>query len=209
MKNFYTVDEKKLFRKLKTPKKIQDYINSLEFNFEEDGDFCMSPREVMRTGKANCIEGAMLAAAILEFHGARPLILDLRSTKKPYDDDHIVAIFKQFGCFGAISKTTHCVLRYREPIYKTLRELALSYFHEYFLDSGQKTLREYSEVFDLSHFDHLNWRTTQDSLLEISFYLDKIKHYKILSPKQVKNLRRADKIEIAAGKLVEHIKNKK
>jgi hypothetical protein len=77
------------------------------------------------------------------------------------------------------------------------------------LDSGQKTLREYSEVFDLSHFDHLNWRTTQDSLLEISFYLDKIKHYKILSPKQVKNLRRADKIEIAAGKLVEHIKNKK
>jgi len=94
----------------------------------------MSPREVIKNEKANCIEGAILAAAVLEFHGARPLVLDLRSTKKPYDDDHVVAVWKQFGCFGAISKTTHAVLRYREPVYKTLRELALSYFHEYFFE---------------------------------------------------------------------------
>jgi hypothetical protein len=199
----YSEFEAKLFCGLNSPKKIQDYVNSLDFNFEENGDSCMSPREVIRNKKANCIEGAILAAAILEFHGHRPLVMDLRSTKKPYDDDHVVAVWKQFGCFGAISKTTHAVLRYREPVYKTLRELAVSYFHEYFLNGGEKTLREYSELFDLSHFNRLNWRTTTDSLLEISFYLDKIKHYKILSPAQIKNLRKADKIEIEAGKLTE------
>ena len=203
----YSRTEIKLFRRLNSPAKIQDYVNSLSFNFEENGDSCMSPREVIGTGKANCVEGAILAAAILEFHGARPLVVDLRSTKKPYDDDHVVAVWKQFGCFGAISKTTHAVLRYREPIYKTLCELSLSYFHEYFLNSGQKTLREYSEVFDLNYFNKLNWRTTPESLLEISFYLDKIKHHKILSLVQIKNLRRADKIEIEAGKLVENRKN--
>jgi hypothetical protein len=204
MKKFdYSKSETKLFDKLNSPQKIQDYVNSLRFNFEENGDSCMSPREVIKNKQANCIEGAILAAAILEFHGARPLLLDLRSTKKPYDDDHVVAVWKQFGCFGAISKTNHGVLRYREPIYKTLRELALSYFHEYFLESGQKTLREYSELFDLRHFDNLNWRTTSNSLLQISFHLDKIKHHKILSSAQIKNLRRADKIEIEAGKIVE------
>jgi hypothetical protein len=209
MKKFgYTKSETKLFRRLNSPKKIQDYVNSLRFNFEENGDTCMSPREVLKNKKANCIEGAILAAAVLEFHGARPLVLDLRSTKKPYDDDHVVAVFKQSGCFGAISKTNHAVLRYREPIYETVRELALSYFHEYFLNSGRKTLREYSDLFDLSHFDNLNWRTTDKSLLRISFYLDKIKHRKILSPKQIKNLRPADKVEIEAGKIAEHKKIK-
>lgn len=203
-KKNYSKSETKLFARLNSPTKIQDYLNSLKFNFEEDGDSCMSPREVIKNKKANCIEGAILAAAVLEFHGHKPLVVDLRSTKKPYDDDHVVAVCKQFGSFGAISKTNHGVLRYREPIYKTLRELVLSYFHEYFLNNGQKTLREYSELFDLSHFDHLNWRTTDKSLLKISFYLDKIKHYKILSDKQIKNLRKADEIEIEAGKVVEY-----
>ena len=144
----------------------------------------------------------MLAAAILEFYGHKPLLVDLRSVK-PADDDHVVAVFKQFGCFGAISKTNHAVLRYREPIYKSIRELALSYFHEYFLKNGQKTLREYSEVFDLSRFDYLDWRTSAENLFEIPHALDKIKHYKILNPAQIKNLRRADRIEIKAGELVE------
>jgi hypothetical protein len=166
MKFNYNKAETKLFGQLNSPQKIQDYINSLSFNFEDEGDTCMSPREVIRSEKANCIEGAILAAAVLEFHGARPLVLDLRSTKKPYDDDHVVAVWKQFGCFGAISKTTHAVLRFREPVYETVRELALSYFHEYFLNNGQKTLREYSDIFDLSHFDRLNWRTTPESLRE-------------------------------------------
>jgi hypothetical protein len=163
------------------------------------------------------MEGALLAAAILEFHGNKPLLMDLRSAND--DLDHVVALFKQFGRWGAISKTNHVVLRYREPVYRTIRELALSYFHEYFLDNGKKTLREYSVPVDLRFFTPLanphpypsprgrgekqNWRTTEKDLIELPEYLDKAKHYKILSPAQIKNLRKADGIEIKAGKLVQ------
>lgn len=204
----YTKEEIKLFKKLNTPSKIQDYLNSLEFNFEDNGDTCMSPREVIKNKKAHCMEGAMFASAVLEFHGHKPTVLDLRSVKRPYDYDHVLAIFKQFGSFGAISKTNHAVLRYREPVYKTVRELALSFFHEYFLNSnGKKTLREYSMPFDLNYFNKLGWRTTEKDLFEISFYLDEIKHFKILTLEQEKNLRKADKIEIEAGSIVEYKKS--
>ena len=157
----------------------------------------------------------MFAAAVLEFHGHKPWLLDLRSENKSHDDDHVVAVFKQYGCFGAISKTNHAVLRYREPIYKSRRELALSFFHEYFLNNGKKTLREYSPLLDLSRFDpgsranlatgqiKVHWRTASEDLFQIPEFLDKLKHYTILSKKPIKNLRKADKIEIKAGKLAE------
>lgn len=199
----YTKDEIKLFRRLNTPQKIQDYLNSLKFNFREDGVFS-SPRVVIKSGMVDCLEGALLAVAILEFHRGKASVLDLRSSKKPFDYDHVVAVFKKDGYFGAISKTNHAVLRYREPIYKTVRELVMSYFHEYFLNDGKKTLREYSDVFDLNKLNRLNWRTTENNLWEVHEVLDKIKHYPVLSPRQIKNLRKADKIEIEAGKIVEY-----
>ena len=198
----YNRSEQKLFAKLNSPKKIQDFLaQKIKHNPARDGVECRSPREVLKFGKAHCMEGALLAAAILEFHGQKPLLMDLRSTSE--DLDHVVALFKQGGCWGAISKTNHVVLRYREPVYKTLRELAMSFFHEYFLDNGKKTLREYSDFFDLRFFDCRDWRTTQKDLVELPDVLDKVRHHKILSPAQIKNLRLADKIEIKAGKLVE------
>lgn len=207
MKDFgYNKEEVRLFRKLNSPQKIQDYLNSIPFNFEEKGETCMSPRVAIRKNKVHCMEGAMLAAAILEFHGYKPLVVDLRSIKKPHDDDHIIAVFKKFGCFGAISKTNHPVLRYREPVYKTLRELVMSYFHEYYLVNGLKTLREYTDPFDLNYFNKLEWRTSEKDLLDIPHHLDKIKHYKILTPTQEKNLRKVDEIEVDAGDLEEYSK---
>jgi hypothetical protein len=235
--NPYNPAETKLFKRLNSPKKIQDFLAlKIRHNPARDGVECRSPRRVLREGKAHCMEGALLAAAILEFHGHKPLLLDLRSTSD--DLDHVVALFSQFGCWGAISKTNHVVLRYREPIYKSIRELALSYFHEYFLDSGKKTLREYSMPFDLGYLDKYllnsnpepvikfrfrashpvslretpllnrrggsaDWRITDRDLDMLPEYLDSAKHYKILSPAQIKNLRKADAIEIKAGKLVE------
>jgi hypothetical protein len=207
MKDFgYTKEEKFIFKKLNTPAKIQDYLNSIPFNFEEFGDTFMSPRRVIQNKKAHCMEGAMFASATLEFHGYKPLVFDLRSVKKPYDFDHVLAVWKQDGFWGAISKTNHGVLRYREPIYKTLRELALSYFHEYFLDTGEKTLREYSIPLNLNQFNKINWRTADEELWDVPIALDKIKHYRILNKKQEKTLRKADKIEIEVGKIVEYKK---
>jgi hypothetical protein len=202
-KTDYTKNETKLFRKLSSPQKIQDHLNSLKFNFREDGVFS-SPRVVIKSGTVDCLEGALFASAVLEFHGEKPLVLDLRSSKKPFDYDHVVAVFKKDNYFGAISKTNHAVLRYREPVYKTIRELVMSYFHEYFLNDGKKTLREYSDVFDLNKLNHLEWRTTEKNLWEVHEVLDKIKHYPVLAPKQIKNLRKADKIEVEAGKIVEY-----
>ncbi len=198
----YSSQEIKLFKRLSTPKKIQDFLESLPANFEKEGETCRSPRMVLKHKTAHCMEGAMLAAAILEYHGHQPLVIDLRSIK-PHDDDHIVAVFKEFGHWGAISKTNHAVLRFREPVYKTIRELVMSYFHEYFMDNGNKTLREYTLPINLQKFNKFNWRTSGKDLFEITDAIDKLKHIFILSRKQQKNLRKADKIEIKAGKLIE------
>lgn len=197
----YSSSEIKLFKKLNSPKKIQDFLNSLKFNFEPKGDTCYSPRFVVKNKTAHCMEGAMFAAAVLEFHGHKPLVMDLRAVA--HDFDHVVTVFEKYGCFGAISKTNHAVLRYREPIYRSVRELAMSYFHEYFDEKGRKTLREYSVPFNLNYFNKLNWRTSENHLFKIPDYLDEIKHFIILNKKQGKNLRKADQIEIKAGKLVE------
>lgn len=195
----YTKEEIKLFKNLNTPAKVQDYLNSLKHNPK---DTWHSPRQVIKTKKAYCIEGAILAASIFQFHKQKPLLLDIRG-KSP-DVDHVLALFKQNGYWGAVSKTNHAVLRYREPIYKSIRELVLSYFHEYFLDNGKKTLRDYSLPVNLNKFNKKNWQTSQEDLGYIAEYIDDVKHYKILKPWQIKNLRKADKIEIQAGKLLEY-----
>ncbi|KKR70664.1 MAG: hypothetical protein UU13_C0002G0009 [Candidatus Nomurabacteria bacterium GW2011_GWB1_40_7] len=189
-----------LMRKLDTPAKVQDFLNSLEFNFEEGGETLKSPLFALREKKAHCFEGALLGAYILFLRGSTPFLMHLKATKHDYD--HVIAPFKIGNFWGALSKTNHAVLRYREPIYKNIRELALSYFHEYFLDNGEKTLRQYSELFNLNTLRN-DWATSGKNLWYIDKKLDKIKHYDIMSKACVKKLRKADKIEIKAGKIVE------
>jgi hypothetical protein len=135
--------------------------------------------------------------------GQRPLLLDL-VTIRP-DFDHVVALFTEDGHWGAISKTNHAILRYREPIFKNVRELALSYFHEYFLPDGKKSLRTFSEPFDLSKLGTF-WITTNDNLASITELIDHSPHTDILSSKQKRKLRKADQIEIDATDLEEYKK---
>jgi hypothetical protein len=197
----YTTKEQAVIARLSTPAKIQDYLNALSINFEPDGDTCRSPREVLRTKRAHCLEGALFAAAVLWYHGQQPLLLDLKAAAHDYD--HVVTLFKQHGRWGAISKTNHAVLRYREPVYATVRELALSYFHEYFDHSGKKTLRSFSRPFSLKRFG-TSWITDSDDLWEIGAALDGATHTPIAPPSQLKKLRLADPLEIEAGKLTEY-----
>src|SRR3989344_6708420 len=137
-KQVFTKQEWQLLASLNSPRKIQDYLDTLGINFEKGGETLRSPREVMKVGEAHCIEGALMAATALWYHDKSPLLLDLVTSKS--DFDHVVALFKVGKHWGALSKTNHAVLRYREPVYKSVRELAMSYFHEYFLDNGKKTL---------------------------------------------------------------------
>jgi hypothetical protein len=154
----------------------------------------------MRERKAHCIEGAFLAAFCLKLQGKKPLVVDLKTTED--DFEHVIAVFKQNGKWGALSKTNHAVLRYREPVYRDIRELVMSYFHEYFDNKGKKNLRSFSLPINLNKFGD-DWITSEENLWEIHDALDKVKHFKILTRKQIRNLRKADKIEIKAGKIVE------
>lgn len=195
-------EELRTLKKLNTPKKIQDFIDKIPINFEQDGYTFLSPRRVLRENRAHCIEAACLAALALRLQGQKALILDLTSNKK--DEDHVIAVFKQHGHWGAISKTNHATLRYREPVYKTIRELVMSYFHEYFTNhNGKKTLRSYSQPINLAYFDKKGWITDEENLWYIVEHIFKIPHTNILSRKQIAVLRKADPIEIDAGKLTE------
>jgi hypothetical protein len=187
-------------RKLDSPKKIQDFINGIRTNTERGGDTCTSPLVTLRRKRAHCMEGALVAALALWMHGEPPLILDLRTTND--DVDHLVTLYRRHGMWGGITKTTHAVLRYREPIYRDVRELAASYFHEYFLDSGKKTLRQYSDPFDLRKWKG-DWITAEEDLWDLEAAIDKSSHRDLLTKSQIAGLRRADTIEIRAGKIRE------
>ena len=190
-----------LLKRLSTPKKIQDFLNKLPFDFELGEEIDRSVRGVLKNKKADCAGGAILAAAALWVQGRPPLLLDLQAEKK--DVDHVVALFKEGKYWGAISKTNHAVLRYREPVYKSVRELVLSYFHEYFLPSGRKTLRTYSRPFDLSKHGR-KWLIDKEAVIDVIYSLDVSPHTQILTPEQKKGLRSADIIEIKAGEIVEY-----
>lgn len=194
LRDVLTKSESKLFSRLNSPAIIQDYLISLPFNHEQDGETYMSPRRTIAAGTAHCFEGALFAAAALLYHGQKPLLLDLRTTND--DQDHVVALFREGKFWGAISKTNHAVLRYRDPIYATVRELALSYFHEYFLGNGKKTMRAYSAPYDLSKLSDLSWVTGDDDLVELVNNLDDSPHFDIVPNGLLKRLRRADSIEI-------------
>ncbi len=194
-------DELRLLRSLNSPGKIQDYLDRIPINFEPGGDTCLSPRRVIRENRAHCIEAAMLAAVAFRLNNEPPLVLHLASCA--HDFDHVVALFKRQGCWGAVSKTNHAVLRYREPVYRTLRELALSYFHEYTDDNGRKTLRSYSLPIKLSRFDKMGWITNEDDNWDIAIHLAESKHFPLLNRSQIAALRKAHPTEIKAGKIVQ------
>lgn len=187
--------EWRVFQKLSTPQKIQDYLDTLPINFETSGEETyMSPRRVLREKTAHCFEGALLAAAALAYYGKKPLLMDLKTT--PADEDHVVALFKERGRWGAISKTNHAILRYRDPIYLTARELALSYVNEYITDDGRKSMRSYSRPFDLSRYPPSEWITNEEDLVFLVNEVDGSKHFPIAPKKVLQKLRRAASIEI-------------
>ncbi len=194
-------EEFAILKNLSTPEKIQNYLDTLPINFEKKGETNMSPRRVLREQKAHCMEGAMLAALALMLQEEKPLVLDLKTIKG--DDDHVIALYKRNSHRGAISKTNHATLRFRDPIYKTVRELAASYFHEYFLDSnGEKTLRSHSGPFNLSRYG-TSWITAEEDLWDIAQDLDTAPHYLLFPKENGKFIRKADSMERKAGKLTE------
>jgi hypothetical protein len=189
-----------VFHQLSTPSKIQDFLDTLEINYEIGGETNFSPSRVMEERKAHCLEGAVFAAAVLAYHGHKPFLMDFQTAFD--DEDHVVAVFTWYGHWGAISKTNHSVLRYRDPIYRTPRELAMSYAHEYFMWDGRKSLRAYSTPFDMSQYPPEKWVTSRRDLDWLPEAIDSSLHFPVL-PKRKMQLRIASKIEIAALRTIE------
>ncbi len=187
--------------RLSTPEKIQGFLDALPSNFEIGGQTCLSVREVLRLRRAHCIEGAMLAACALWVHGEPPLLMDLRAER---DYDHVVVLFRRKGHWGAISKTNPPVLRWRDPVYRTLRELAMSYLHEYANDRAQKTLRSYSRPFDLRGLDPEIWVTSSKNCWDVGEAVDEIRHYRLVTKRQARSLRLRDSMERRAEALLQH-----
>ena len=188
--------ERAILRGLNTPEKIQRYLDDLAYNKEVDGETCRSPRRVLRDRTAHCMEGALFAAAALAMHGHPPLLFDLEAVR---DDDHVLALFQRQGHWGAITKSNYSGLRYREPVYRTLRELAMSYFEHYYNLKREKTLRAYSGAVKLKRFDRLHWTTAEEDIWAIPEYLTTIRHTPLLRPGLAGKLGRVDDRLFAAG----------
>jgi hypothetical protein len=170
--------EYRILRSLSTPHKIQKYLDDLPYNKERDGETCRTPRRVLRDQTAHCFEAALFGAAALRLHGRPPLILDLESVR---DDDHVIAIYRDHNCWGAIGKSNYAGLRFREPVYRSLRELVMSYFEHYYNLQGEKTLRAYSRPVNLKRFDSISWMTSNEDVWLIPEYLTTISHTPILT----------------------------
>jgi hypothetical protein len=189
-----TAEEGRLLRSLSSPRRIQDFLFSLPANFEEQGDTLYSVRRVLRHRRAHCIEAAFLAACALWLQGEPPLVIDMAAKG---DADHVIAVFRSDGCWGAISKSNHIWLRWRDPIYRTVRELVMSYFHEY-VNGARKTLRGYSQPVDLRRYPAEMWITSEEDCWDVGAALTDVPHLPVLTPAQLRRLAPRDGIEVEA-----------
>lgn len=191
----WTGAELAVLEELRSPRQVQERLDSIPYSPDP---VYRSPRSVLRDRKAHCFDGALFAAAALARLGHPPLLVDLRAVN---DDDHVIAVYKADGHWGAVAKSNFVGLRFREPIHRTLRELALSYFEVYFNTLGQKTLREYSLPLDLRAFDDIDWRTSDQELERIATRLDELRHFPLLTRRMVARLSPVDERSVKAGML--------
>ena len=196
----FTPTELAIFRRLTTPAKIQRYVDELAYDTGAGGDRCRSPRGVLQEKMAQCMDGALFGAAALRMNGHPPLLLDLEAE---HDSDHVLALYRVRGLWGAIAKSNYSGLRFREPVYRTLRELTMSYFENYFNLRREKTLRRYSRPVNLRRFDQRDWMTASEDVWYIPEYLLTIPHTALFTAAAERRLNTVDRRTFAAG-LVGH-----
>jgi hypothetical protein len=191
-----TRSQSRLLAGLTTPARIQAFLDTIEYS-EEERYRC--PLTLLRDNKGHCFDGALFAAAMLRRIGHTPLITDIIPNDN--DDDHLLALYRVRGHWGAVAKSNYTGLRFREPVYRTLRELIMSYFEVFFNAVGEKTMRAYTRPLNLSAFDKLGWMTNDGVLDTIGERLDEIRIFKPLTPTMIRNLSFADERSVKAGLL--------
>ena len=182
---------------LNTPRKIQDFLDGIVYEPEY---FNRSPLRVLRECCGHCLDGALFAAFALSRLGDRPLVVDLLP-EPGLDDDHVLAIFRRNGRLGALAKSNCTGLRYREPVYTSVRELVMSYFEDFFNVNGVRTLRGYTAPIDLRRFDKLNWLCDDAGADAIERSCKTARRYALITPEMAGELVPLDAREYAAGTL--------
>jgi hypothetical protein len=179
-------EELRFLQEMDKPIKIQSFLNSIDYNPDPS---CKSPRWVIKKQSAHCFEGALFAASCLQQIGYKPLLVDLKAYN---DDDHVIAIYKYEYLWGAIAKSNFTTLRHREPVYRSLRELVMSYYDFYFNILGDLSLRSYSIPLDLTQFNSRNWTTTDEDLEYIGDKLEKLRHFPVVTDRIIPKLNKVD-----------------
>ncbi len=187
-------DEKRMIARLTTPHKIQSFLDEIDYSIEETN---RCPLYVLRDPMANCFDGAVCAAAMLQRIGYPPLVLNMLANSR--DDEHIVAVYKRENHWGAIAKSNFVGLRFREPVYRTLRELVMSYFEQYYNIDREKTLRAYTRTVDLRTFDKHHWMTRNDAMEKIEQRLQKMQPVRLLTRRMIAVLSPVDERSYLAG----------
>ena len=193
--NPWTPEERLVLERFKDPADIQAFLDEIAYS---DDPIYRSPRSVLRDRKAHCYDGAVFAAAALRFLGHKPLLCEITAVR---DDVHLLALFKVDEHFGAVAKSNFSGLRFREPIFRNLRELLLSYFEDYYNVDGEKTMRGYRSPLNLAYYDHLNWMTDDKALEVIAEKLDQLKECQIITPEMEARLNKVDERSYNAGLL--------
>jgi hypothetical protein len=193
-----TRKELAVLKRLNTPERVQRFLDTLPYNHDTNPHTCFSPRLVLRHGRAHCMEGALLAAAAFRLAGRPPLLVDLAAVR---DDDHVLAVFREGGAWGAVAKSSYSGLRFRDPVYRTLRELVMSYFPHYYNAQGEKTLRAYSRPVNLARFDDRGWIASEEEVWFIPEYLATLPHIRLLTPAEIRRLTPMDPLLFAAGQV--------
>lgn len=189
----FTPSELRSLRALRTPAGIQRFLDRIPYHLAPTA---WSPRLVLAEKTAHCLEGAIFAAAALRAIGREPLIIDFEAER---DTDHVLAVFRERGAWGAIASSNYAGCRYREPVYRSLRELAMSYFDDYFNLLGERSLRTFSRPVNLKRFDRRGWQTVDGDVWFIAEHLCEIPHTKLLTPAQARALTRVDARSVRAG----------
>jgi hypothetical protein len=192
-----TKGETKLLRSLSTPVKVQAYLDRLRYNTEDDGiDTLRSPRRVMRDRTAHCAEGAIFAAAAFRMNRRPPLIVDLEATR---DDDHVLAVYRDRGLWGSVATSKFAGLRFRAPVYRTIRELVMSYFDDYYNWDGERTLRAFSRPISLARFDRIGWMTSEEDVWPLVEHLTTVRHARLVPPSVARGLPVLDRRSYESG----------
>ncbi len=191
-----TAGERGILSGLSTPARIQAFLDNTPYSTDA---FYRCPLRVLREGTAHCFDGALFAAAAFRRIGLPPLIIDMLPNDR--DDEHLLAVYKIADHWGAVGKSNFVGLRFREPVYRNLRELVMSYFEQFYNRAGEKTLRGYTVPLNLTTFDSLNWMTSDEHLQEIAARIDGIQRRPLLTRSMIARLSRLDERSIESGLL--------